>query len=140
MRDNLFRAKVKYPKSSTAFIGCDKNEGEWAVGDLHVRAAIPHIHNLWKKYPIDKDTVGQFIGLYDSKNRPIFKGDIIQSAIEGYNSKHEVIYVKEEAAFKARIIGSPIDEYCSLSKEWIERFQKVVIGNIHDNPELLTNK
>lgn len=46
MRTIKFRAKVKYPKSSTAFIGCDKNEGEWAVGDLHVRAAIPHIHKV----------------------------------------------------------------------------------------------
>lgn len=137
MRDYLFRAKVKYPKPSTAFSGCDKNEGEWAVGDLHVRAAIPHIHNLWKRYPIDKDTVGQFIGLHDSKNKPIFKGDIIQSSLEGYSAKHEIIYVNEEAAFKARMIDSPIDEYCSLSKGWIEKFSKVVIGNIHDNPELL---
>ena len=83
------------------------------------------------------DTIGQFTGLYDKDGKAIYEGDIIQSSAEDYNSKHEIIYVSEEAAFKARIIGSPIDEYCSLYKEWIEKFSKVVIGNIHDNPELL---
>lgn len=115
--------------------------GEWVFGDLHIRSVFAHIHtDVGTRCHIDTDTVGQFTGLYDKDGKEIYKGDIIQSSVEGYNSKHEIIYVSEEAAFKARIIGSPIDEYCSLSKEWIEKFSKVVIGNIHDNPELLSNK
>lgn len=110
----------------------------WVYGDLHVRSSFAHIHtDLGTRAKIEVDTIGQYIGMKDYNGREIFEGDIIQSSKEGFSSKHEIIYVPEEAAFKARMLDSSIDEYCSLSKEWIEKFEKVVIGNIHDNPELL---
>ena len=115
-------------------------DGKWLYGDLkHTSNNTYSIigFNLERRYIVQEETIGQYIGMKDYNGREIFDGDIIQSSKDGFSSKHEIIYVPEEAAFKARMIDSSIYDYCSLSKEWIEKFEKVVIGNIHDNPELL---
>lgn len=85
------------------------------------------------------DTVGQFTGLYDKDGKEIYEGDIIISE-EYKHTCHYVRYMESDAMFVAMIIGSPLDEYCGINQPWIDKFSKKIIGNIHDNPELLTNK
>lgn len=85
------------------------------------------------------ETVGQFTGLYDKDGKEIYEGDIIISE-ELKHTCHYVRYMESEAMFVAMIIGSPLDEYCGIRQSWIDKFSKKIIGNIHDNPELLTNK
>ena len=138
MRTIKFRAQVMFPEGGIV-LSCDKAEGEWVYGDLHLQSRIPHIHSLGKKYPINPGTVGQFAGLYDKDGREIYEGDIIISE-ELKHTCHYVRYMESEAMFVAMIIGSPLDEYCGIRQSWIDKFSKKIIGNIHDNPELLTNK
>ena len=82
------------------------------------------------------ETVGQFTGLYDKDGKEIYEGDIIISE-EFKHTCHYVRYMESEAMFVAMIIGSPLDEYCGIRQSWIDKFSKKIIGNIHDNPELL---
>jgi len=72
------------------------------------------------------ETVGQFIGLYDINNKPIFEGDIVRTwggtYMHGIYEFNEIEYVKDirQAAFEL--------SHC----ENVE-----IIGNIFDHPHLL---
>ena len=70
---------------------------------------------------VDPETVGQYTGLKDKNGKRIFEGDIVR--IDGKN--YEVQYL-----FGQFFVGinMPIA---------YKRFGCEVIGNIHDNPELL---
>lgn len=63
------------------------------------------------------ETVGQFTGLTDKNGKKIFEGDIIEYEKDG--ATYEIIFVKENGITKCR---------------------DKVIGNVHDNPELLEVK
>lgn len=82
------------------------------------------------------ETIGQYSGLYDKNGSEIYEGDIIAS--EDYSqARHYVRYLEDEAMFIAMFIGSPLQEWCTVRQSWIDKFGKRIIGNIHDNPELL---
>lgn len=126
MREIKFRAKE---------IG---SEGKWRVGDLHMIATKPHIHSLSNKYLIKIETIGQFTGLHDSNGKEIYEGDIVKSS---HGTIHYIVYDNDLACFKAIVARyNPLYEYSTLSKGWVWSFKKEVIGNIHDNPELLKTK
>lgn len=118
-------------------------DGEWVYG-FYVEEERQTLNGFEKKYFIvndgydyvKPDTVGQFTGLYDKDGREIYEGDIIISE-ELKHTCHYVRYMESEAMFVAMIIGSPLDEYCGIRQSWIDKFSKKIIGNIHDNPELL---
>lgn len=84
-------------------------------------------------------TVGQFTGLKDHKGREIYEGDIVKVMSYGEESFHVVKYMVEEdyPAFDLDpVLGD--GECNSLSYCLNDLDTKItVIGNIHDNPELL---
>lgn len=126
MREIKFRAKE---------IG---SEGKWRVGDLHITATKPHIHSLSNKYLIKIETIGQCACLHDKNGKEIYEGDIIKSS---YGTIHYIVYDNDLACFKAVVARyNPSNEYSILSKDWIACLNEEVIGNIHDDPELLKQK
>lgn len=91
-------------------------------------------------HKISHNTVGQFTGLHDKNGKEIYEGDIIRS----FDSKgepiiHHLLYDNEEAGFVAVLKGSAKGDfgYGRCYQQWITECEKEVIGNIHDNPELL---
>ena len=91
-----------------------------------------------KSHPCD--CIGQFTGLCDYKGNEIYEGDIIRSfGSKGDPIIHIIEYNDDEACFIARLNGSgKYDfEYGGLRKNWINEFEKEVIGNIYDNSELV---
>lgn len=84
------------------------------------------------------ETVCQFTGLHDKNGREIYEGDIIES--QGYShARHYVRYIDDEAMFVAMIIGpgASLMDFCSIKQSWIDKYDKKIIGNIYDDPELL---
>lgn len=91
-------------------------------------------------HKISHNTIGQFTGLHDKNGKEIYEGDIIRS----FDSKgepiiHYLLYDNEEAGFVAILKGSRKGEfgYGRCYQQWITECEKEVIGNIHDDPELL---
>ena len=141
MREILFRGKR-----------CDNDE--WVQG-FYVRA--DHhwhkngIHKDWiicgasanggwfalhNKYAVKAETVGQFTGLTDKNGKKIFEGDIIKIPDDydeyGHNAGeiYEVYFCFGGFRLKPK--------YSKARGYWLEDDETVeVIGNIHDNPELL---
>ena len=83
-------------------------------------------------YKVGQSTVGQFTGLTDKNGKRIFEGDIIKRFWLGSEIIYCVIYDGESARF----IGKAMNKsgFTTFDNDG-EMFE--VIGNIHDNPELL---
>ncbi len=132
MRTIKFRAKVKLPDRAV-MRKVIVPEGEWVYGEIHtIDCPFPHIHTKdVGKQPIDNETIQQFTGLLDHYGNEIYEGDILKfySDEEGYI---EVRFVRGIFAF---LWKGKLDDELPINaptQEWAQ-----VIGNIHDNPEML---
>ena len=132
MREILFRGKRI-------------DNGEWVEGEmLHDMQDRPYIY--WKtpkELPIvfsnhaivDPATLGQFTGLTDKNGKKIFEGDIVKHYCEhradGIISIGVVFWDENHCMFlRTSMCGSETPQI------W-KNCEYEVIGNIHDNPELL---
>lgn len=81
------------------------------------------------KWPVYSDTVGQFTGKTDRNGKKIFEGDIVKNG----DYTMVVVWYDFHAAFMMAFrVDGDYYEAISNSNIYLE-----VIGNIHDNPELL---
>ena len=106
------------------FRGKDIETGEWVYGDLIQRMGFmpsilyPYEHDgkiCYAECAVKRETVGQFTGLLDKNGKEIYEGDIYN-----YNNPNAIYCVGGRFADNE---NRPSDVK--------------VIGNIHDNPELL---
>lgn len=108
--------------------GKEKPNGEWVEGFL---VDAQHIGNWVEANPVDPETVGQFTGLTDIGGKRIFEGDILKTAVTGIAPKTGAV-LYQDGAFGLRCTDGAALFLCFVSGSC------TVIGNIHDNPELLT--
>ena len=80
-------------------------------------------------YKVDPSTVGQYTGLTDKNGKRIFEGDIVDILTE--NEEIGVVEY-EDGGFLVSADGFCVDFHSNINGTDLE-----VIGNIHDNPELL---
>lgn len=90
----------------------------------------------------DDCIVEQCTGLKDADGKLIYEGDIICG--KNPDCRHEIVHDNDNAVFRAELLPKPEHWaqnalYSTLSQHWINEFSKRVIGNIHENPELLNN-
>lgn len=121
MREILFRAKAK--------------DGKWYFGDLvQFNSGMVYVQSkeVDKSNYVIPESVGQFTGLTDKNGKKIFEGDIILFSHPAYKKEFSVCvkWNKDEVGFEA-VNGDWVD-CLGYDSEFHE-----VIGNIHDNPELL---
>ena len=117
-------------------------EWEWIIQTKHPLTNVPYM-----RLQIDRKTVGQFTGLTDKNGKKIFEGDILKFTDENadyewigrvefgnpnaeYNWGFQLVYIKGTKA--------NTDILCWFDMEETGAYAEV-IGNIHDNPELLEN-
>lgn len=78
------------------------------------------------------ETIGQYTGLTDANGKKIFEGDIVEGGDFTVEDGGYGVVSFDDGAFEVsgnNIIGTFHENY------WGKEFE--VIGNIHDNPELL---
>ena len=127
------------------FRGIDKSSCKWVYGDLLQRDEGRKIKAIMPPYPAKKgivvkeDSIGQYTGLTDKNGTKIFEGDIIRTKAFGKNIKTGVNcadYDIFQVTFKWSGFHLENNErefsLSVTSKSYYE-----IIGNIHDNPELL---
>jgi len=153
---SIYEFREKYE-----FRGKDAETGEWRHGflceseyhDLMIQWIDEDGFNWYKVVP---ETVGQYTGLGDKNNRKIFEGDIFGITNNDERIKNRFYYVVKyirdgfylvqkchEGEYGDRL-SKQIElntNYCGIAHD-IEAmgFDYAIVGNIHDNPELLRVK
>jgi uncharacterized phage protein (TIGR01671 family) len=127
------------------FRGKRLDNGEWVEGGYYKEDYTDKIYiTFWNSFglgfmdatQVDPDTVGEYTGLLDKNGKPIFEGDIISIHIESDDEVYdEVSYIDWLNCgwyyCQKGTLDSELEAYQSDSR------MLTVIGNIHDNPELL---
>lgn len=120
---------------SIKFRGKDIIHNEWIYGglaeDKNENVVILPKNNWQKGGCVDKDTIGQFTGLYDKNGKEIYEGDIVLH--KTYHGEKSCVVRFECGAF---IIGYHEGSSTKRTPMLINK-SCVLIGNIHDNPELI---
>ena len=133
MREILFRGKRK-------------DNGEWVYGDLvHSQykigdTCVGQYGNTVGIHQVDPETVGQYTWMNDKNGTMIFEGDIVESqytqkpylvCFGEYTYTEEYEYEQEACGWYNQDINGCITGF-GCPERWA-----TVIGNIHDNPELI---
>ena len=124
-------------KREIKFRGKDIYTEEWIYGNLvnieEDRYAVLPVTNTMRgdtiaMYEVTPDTVGQFTGIHDTQGKEIYEGDILRISISK-NGIGDVRWGEEQAAFIVQMKNS---------SQWYNLWKgSTIIGNVHDNPELL---
>lgn len=136
MREILFRGKRvdnnKWIYGS--LISLDADSGYVYICENYEEAStLPPIQLIrLNTHLVEKETVGQYTGLRDKKEK-IFDGDIMSFEAYGKNYIGKVCFVDGNCGIDC----GNAHPFCD---DAINRRDAVKIGNIHDNPELLERK
>lgn len=128
MREILFRGETeKFGNwiEGSLIVGRDLESGQLEYLIAPLSAYYTEVKKVTPK------TVGQYTGLIDKNGKKIFEGDIMPVYEQGEEYYYKVVYNGD--CFMFSMLDSEQGSYPLSTKNAISE----VIGNIHDNPELL---
>lgn len=130
-RDIKFRGKEE--NSNRWITGCliQYESGDVAIFEKMITKYGYEATQITKRTKVNSDTIGQFTGHTDKNGKEIYEDDLLKT-LNG-----TIVLVEwVEGGFKITNIKDTMSTAC-LSKRIIENLGLIVIGNIHDNPDLL---
>ena len=152
-REILFRGQTrrknewaKMPSSNWVYGGIFVPED-----NLNFAIIIAQQENAVEKHSVYGDTVGQYTGLTDKNGVRIFEGDILRGFEYPFRSNNngefnyfaEIVWFDDSSAFGIYTFKNPKSNVSGILEgdtDYLKYFNVdkwEVIGNIHDNPELL---
>ena len=146
MREILFRGKrIDNGEWVEGYVGIFKGETQIYVpftaeeekeNEGHIFSVIG---GLW--HTIDPFTVGQFTGLTDKNGKKIFEGDIVKTVTFSFDCDKFITEVKfgARSGVQGFYLANGRSMFYFGQKNITVMEDTEVIGNIHDNPELLEN-
>lgn len=137
------------------FRGKDIETGEWVYGSLvqpigqNPRIYIQDVKTegaaAFFAYDVEESTVGQFTGLLDKNGNEIYEGDIIlfyapdEDSSEVGQYKGVVEWLDVSTSLRIDYFNNICGQYYLIN--YVKYLGDCeVLGNIHDNPEILKNK
>ena len=118
------------------FRGKSLHTGEWHYGD----SVRPSDNTVFIQergtagFLSDPETVGQFTGLLDKNGKEIYEGDIVLSKLRRARKYDEMLVICfDDFEWQGKNANGATTSLSLL----LEYHTIEVIGNIHDNPELL---
>lgn len=147
MREIKFRAKNlvdnQWHYGSYVYTNDDKNNPFSSTPfkeKHHIIEYFPGDWNLggWEAIEIDPDTLGQFTSLKDKNGKDIYEGDILSFGWDLESESKDLLEVRFVRGVFAFLWNGNLDDECPVNApthEWA-----TVVGNIHDNPDLIENR
>ena len=127
------------------FRGKRTDNGEWVEGfywkDIWGDDT-EYIYYDGESYKVIPETVGQYTGLTDKNGKKIFEGDILESRASDNKKDWKywiVTFYDGSFCFERDISRKRKHKYEQnlLCADEVKLYGLAVIGNIHDNPELM---
>jgi len=109
--------------------------GEWVYG-FYIGQTKTHIASTilcdktGKFVVVMAQTVGQYIGLKDKNKKESYKGDILKGSNGGDEFYGPIIWNQSTCSFV-------VDIKDEILHSLYDKFELEILGNIHENPELL---
>lgn len=143
-REYLFKGKT-YPKEEgVAF------NNVWIEGDLVISRDKYYIHPKANAFEVNNElskliimhevipkTVGEYVDLKDKNGNKVFEGDIVKFHTETYTSMWDTIGVIKYFNASYGIAYKNDQHFLAFNEMSMYVREYEVIGNIHDNKELL---
>ena len=127
-------------RNSRKFRGKTRNKNEWIYGGLNYINGAPFImYEMMKGLPqieeVEESSVGQYSSVFDKNNIEMCEGDIIYGAAHWLERYKPAVVTFRNGSFGLLWHRGDVEEFNPFTSMCNAEYE--VVGNIHDNPELL---
>ena len=146
MREILFRGQTRKNGEKVEMATGEKLPGHWVYGGIFPGTGDYSIiyggetEKDLERHVVYSETVSQYTGLNDKHGNRIFEGDIVAQNWYDYDEPRDdsfgnVEFCEYDCSFSVMDVNK--DGFMPLGRCGSYHWEVDVIGNIHDNPELL---